>query len=228
MTQPILVLRPEPGNAETMARLADKGLEAISLPLFEMRPLEWRAPDPRPFTGVMLTSANALRHAGADLASLFHLPAFAVGEATAQAARDAGFLSVVTGESTVARLLSHISTLGDHILIHLCGEDRTEVPLPPRLSLFAIPVYRADALDRVEALRQLGTASTVAMLHSPRAARHFADQADAAGVARGNIAIAATSHTVMSAAGTGWRGRAVADRTGDEALVALAAQLAEA
>jgi uroporphyrinogen-III synthase len=37
MTRSLAVLRPEPGNAATAARIEARGLTAIRLPLFEMR-----------------------------------------------------------------------------------------------------------------------------------------------------------------------------------------------
>ena len=46
----------------------------------------------------MLTSANAIRHGGAGLERLRSLPVHAVGEATAAAAREAGFAVAGIGE----------------------------------------------------------------------------------------------------------------------------------
>ena len=91
MTRPIAVLRPEPGNAATVTRVTAAGWRAIALPLFVVRPLAWTAPDPSDFDGVLFTSANAVRHGGEELSQLTGLPAFAVGENSAQAARGAGF-----------------------------------------------------------------------------------------------------------------------------------------
>ena len=86
--RPVLVLRPEPGASETVERARGRGLNAIAVPLFEVRPLEWEAPEPSGFAGLLLTSANAVRHGGERLAKLRGLKVYAVGEATAEAARD--------------------------------------------------------------------------------------------------------------------------------------------
>jgi uroporphyrinogen-III synthase len=36
------------------------------MPLFAIVPLDWTAPDPAQFDGLVLTSANAVRHAGEE------------------------------------------------------------------------------------------------------------------------------------------------------------------
>ncbi len=75
MTRPrALVLRPAPGNARTCAALAAAGLEPVALPLFDIVPCAWVAPDPAGYDALLLTSAQAVRHAGAGLALLAGLP----------------------------------------------------------------------------------------------------------------------------------------------------------
>ncbi|HLZ79132.1 MAG TPA: uroporphyrinogen-III synthase, partial [Sphingomonas sp.] len=97
MTRPLLVLRPEPGASATVAAAHALGLEAIAVPLFTVRPVDWIIPERTP-EAVLMTSANAARMAGAALHSLAPLPLYAVGAATAAAARDAGFTRIVAGE----------------------------------------------------------------------------------------------------------------------------------
>ena len=70
----VIVLRPEPGASETVARARRLGLDAAAIPLFEIEPLEWTAPDPEAFDGLLLTSANAVRHGGEKLQALRALP----------------------------------------------------------------------------------------------------------------------------------------------------------
>ena len=86
----VLVLRPEPGATATVRQARERGLDAVAVPLFEVDPMAWEAPDPFGFDGLLLTSANALRHGGDRLQSLRGLPVYAVGDATAEAAREAG------------------------------------------------------------------------------------------------------------------------------------------
>ncbi len=118
MTRSLAVLRPEPGNAATVARIEALGLSAIRLPLFAARSLAWTPPDPAAFDALLLTSANAVRHAGAGLDALCGLPVVAVGEATARAARSAGLMVETVGAGDVA---SVVQASGRTRLLHLAG-----------------------------------------------------------------------------------------------------------
>ena len=106
--RPVLVLRPEPGASATVERARERGLSATAIPLFEIEAVAWDAPDPAGFEGILLTSANAVRLAGKQLESLRTLTAYAVGESTAEAAREAGFSIAATGDAGVDRLLGSI------------------------------------------------------------------------------------------------------------------------
>ncbi len=87
---PIIAIRPEPGLGATIAAGRARGLAVEGWPLFEIRPLDWRAPAPDGIGGVLLGSANAVRCAGSQLDLFAGQPAYCVGEATAEAARAAG------------------------------------------------------------------------------------------------------------------------------------------
>jgi uroporphyrinogen-III synthase len=211
----LLVLRPEPGASATAERARTRGLDPIVVPLFEVEPVAWRAPEPGGFDGVLLTSANAVRQAGEGLESLRGLKAYAVGEATAEAARQAGFDLAATGEAGVDRLLGSIEA--DLKLLHLCGENHIAVE-DARQTVTPVIVYRSEAVDTPDLPDVQGA---VAMIHSPRAARRFAGLVDD----RSSISIAAISDVAAMAAGDGWKHVAVADQPSDEALLALAARL---
>jgi uroporphyrinogen-III synthase len=210
----LLVLRPEPGATVTVKRARDRGLDAAAVPLFEVEPLGWKAPDPSPYDGLLLTSANAIRHGGEELAKLRGLPAYCVGEATAEAAREARFNIVATGDRGVDQLLGSIEP--GLKLLHLCGEDRRE---PANAgSITAIPVYRAKELEHPDLSLARGT---VALIPSPRAGRRFAELISD----RGSIAIVAISPAAAESAGTGWKVVETAAEPNDDALLALAARL---
>ncbi len=218
MTRTIAILRPAPGNADTAARVRAAGLTLISLPLFETRPLPWSARDPARFDGLLLTSANAIRHGGVPLAAWRHLPVLAVGAATAEAARNAGFTIAMTGASDVATLID-----GDHgftRLLWLAGRERTQLEHPVLSAV--IPVYASDALTP----DLTPITDTVVLLHSTRAALHLAALIDRHGIDRARIRIAAISRKVVDAAGTGWAAITVADVPNDDALIAAARTLA--
>lgn len=213
--RPVLVLRPEPGASATIERARERGLSGIALPLFEIEAMDWAAPDPAGFDGLVLTSANAVRCAGEQLDALRGLPAYTVGEATAEAARKAGFSIAATGDAGVDRLLASIDP--ELRLLHLCGEDR-RAPERPRQSITPIVVYRATP---IEAPDLSAAEDAVALIHSPRAGRRFAELVRH----RGTIAIAAISPAAANAVGSGWQTVEVADESTDDALLAVAARL---
>ena len=210
----VLVLRPEPGASETLMRAGKLGLDAVSIPLFEVEPVAWELPDPRLFDGLLLTSANAVRSCGARLNDLAHLPVYAVGEATAETARNAGLDVVTTGDSGVDGLLDSIAP--GVRLLHLAGEDR-KVPASGQ-NVTQITVYRSKP---VAAPDLTDVKASIALIHSPRAARRFAELVND----RASIAIAAISAAAAEASGHGWESVQVAERPADDALLALAAWL---
>lgn len=211
----VLVLRPEPGASATVAKARKRGLDAVAVPLFEIEPVGWSAPEPSRLDGLLLTSANAVRSAGEQLRELRTLPAYAVGEATADAARDAGFDIAAIGDGGIDRLLDSIDA--DLKLLHLCGEDR-RAPAAARQQIEPVVVYRAKPIHDPD----LSTAAnSVALIHSPRAGGRFAELVDD----RASVAIGAISQAAADAVGLGWAAVEVAQEPNDEALLALAAML---
>jgi uroporphyrinogen-III synthase len=225
MIRTLLLLRPEPGATATLAAARALGLEAIAAPLFVTRPIAWTPPDPLP-SALLMTSASAPRHGGPDLAAFTALPVYAVGEATAEAARIAGFATVVTGEAGVDTILARAATDGITSLLHLAGREH-HPPSDPPLPVVRRIVYAADAVDRLPAEARAVLPDAIALLHSARAAATFTRLLDAAGIARGTVAIAAISQAARAAAGAGWRAAIVADRPRDAALLAAAAKLCD-
>src|SRR4051812_49891863 len=122
----LLVLRPQPGADATLGKARALGLDTVAVPLFEIEPVEWQAPQAAGFDGLLLTSANAVRFGGEGLGELRGLKVYAVGEATAEAARAAGFDVAAVGDGGVDRLLGPIEP--DLRLLHLCGAGRHETP----------------------------------------------------------------------------------------------------
>lgn len=214
---PIWVVRPEPGNSATMRRLSALGLTAQSLPLFRGEPVPWAAPAAETFDLVMLTSANALRHAGPDIAHYRDLPLWAVGEATAAAAREAGLAVARTGAAGVADLLADARGR----ILWLCGAERSEVPERPGLHVLPVPIYRmAETPVGADSFGESG----IILLHSARAARRMAELiADT----RPSFTLVAISGEVARAAGDGWQGLHIATSPSDAEMVAVAARLCQ-
>jgi uroporphyrinogen-III synthase len=211
----LLVLRPEPGASATVAKARERGLDAAAVPLFEIEPIEWEAPEAAGFDGLLLTSANAVRCGGPQIEKLRGLKVYAVGEATAEAAREAGFDIVSAGEAGVDRLLGSMEP--DLKLLHLCGEDRRE-PGEARQSITAVTVYRSKPVEHPDLS---AAANGVALIHSPRAGHRFSEMVPD----KASVSIVAISRAAADAAGEGWTSVAVADTPSDDALLALAARL---
>ncbi len=102
----ILILRPQPGADATAARARSMGLEARTAPLFTILPLDWEPPDPSEVQATLLTSANAARQAGPAAGGFADLPCYAVGGATALAAKEIGFTDLRIGSSDGAELIA--------------------------------------------------------------------------------------------------------------------------
>ncbi len=221
MTRGVAIVRPEPGNARTAARIEALGLAAIRLPLFAVVPLAWSPPDPRRYDALFLTSANAARHAGSGLAALSALPVVAVGEETAAAARDVGLAVVKVGPGNAEAALALAEQTGFHRLLYLAGRDRTVTSKP----IDTIAVYASDFTEVAPADFSV-LAGSVAMLHSRRAAERLAALCTRDAIDRASIRLAAISDAVADAAGRGWAEVRAASHPDDETLAPIAHDLA--
>ena len=209
----LLLLRPEPGLSASAERARALGLEVIAFPLFRVEPVAWQAPDPAEFDALLLTSANAVRLGGSELAKLRDLPVTAVGEATAAAARDAGFRVETIGSGNAVDLLAGLPR--SLKLLHVAGEDHRNIgdrPIERRIA------YQAEAIEDpgLPSLEGL-----VAAVHSPRAGKRLAELT----AVRSETAIAAISKAAAEACGGGWERLDVAEQPNDKCLLALAARL---
>ncbi len=222
MSRPIAILRPEPGNARTAAAIEAAGLAAIRLPLFAVRPLGWSPPDPARFDALMLTSANAVRCGGPGLEAFKALPVHAVGPVTAEAARRAGFSVVETGRTDGAALIARAAERGVARALLLGGRARKLDAGGPIAE--AIAVYASEPLP-MDSRALAAIEGSVALLHSPRAARRLDTLAGA--LDRSAVRIAALSPAVAAAAGGGWARVEAVPVPEEAALVALAHRLAD-
>ena len=223
MTRPVAVLRPEPGNGATAARLAERGLTVIRLPLFQIVALAWDVPDPNAFDALIITSANTLRHGGAGLAALKSLPVLAVGAATATAARAAGFDVMAVGEGDAAALIADAGSRGISRALHLGGREAMVAMGGVVAKTIAIYASNAVAIDTHQINAMSGI---IALLHSARAATRLAMLIDQSGIGRQHIALAAISPAVAAATGPGWAQVGIAAAPNDQALIDCAASIA--
>lgn len=216
----LLIIRPQPG-ADATARLARlAGIEPIINPLFAIQPLAWHAKNAAHYDALMLTSANAIRHAGAALSALLPLPVYAVGEATANAARAAGFRVVFVGSTDANAVVGQAVANGDARLMWLAGEHQSSIDLPPGVTLDSALVYNSAALPATQPLIELLSSPILVALHSVRAAQHFVTICEAHSIDRNTISIAALSPSIAENASDGWRNVLISDAPNDAALIA--------
>lgn len=223
MSLPVIAIRPEPGCAATIRAGREAGLAIAGWPLFAVRALAWNAPPPSSFDALLLGSANALRHGGPALAAYRGKRAFAVGAATAEAARAAGLEVAATGAGGLQALLD-AERLPPRLL-RLAGAEHVPLAAPPGTAIATRIVYHSAPVPLAPDLADRLAGGALVLLHSAAATRHFAAECDRLRVSRSPIALAALGPRIAEAAGAGWRALRHAAEPSDVALLALAADM---
>ena len=224
---PLVVIRPEPGNAATLAAARALGLEVHGEPLFRIVATAWEPPSTADFDAVLIGSANALRHGGPALARYTGLPAYVVGQATAEAARHAGFRVAATGSGGLQNLTTNLARDNRKRVLRLAGAEHVALDAPSGTVITTVVVYQAEPQPLSPACAALLAQGAVVMLHSAGAARHFATECERQTVARRSIDLACLGPRIAVAAGDGWASVASAKRPDDTALLALAARMCQ-
>lgn len=223
---PVIVIRPQPGCDTTVEAARAVGLDARGFPLFEVRPVTWDAPPRHEFDALLIGSANAIRHGGPAIGRYTGKPAYAVGQATADAAREAGLAVVSVGKGGLQRVLDQVRPEHPRLL-RLAGRER--VPLQPPLGVTVSErvVYASEPLPMPPDLAELLAGPALILLHSGEAASHFARLCDEAGVTRERLLLATLGPRIASAAGEGWGAVRVAYPPSDPALLAIAREMCQ-
>lgn len=171
----VWITRAQPGAARTAARLTALGFEPVVAPLLTIRPLPdalSAAPDLTTVTALAFTSPNGVAAFAALTSRLRDRPVFAVGDATAEAARDVGFADARSAAGDIhalARLID-ASPIKGLILAPGAREPAGDLPaLLPDHDVRRLPVYAAEETDAV-----VPPHFDAVLLHSPRAARALA------------------------------------------------------
>ncbi len=225
MSKPVVVLRPEPGQTATLVAAFQRGIQARGMPLCVVSPVPWDAPA-QPYDGVMVGSANALRHAGDELEKITHLPVLAVGEVTARLALDAGMEVEETGSGGLQSVLDGLPPIKRHLL-RLAGETHLDITPPPHVTIDTAITYRTDYRPLTKAQSEFLAGGATILLHSGEMATHFADQCDANALDRNTFDLLAMAPRIAERAGSGWGSLTVADGTSDAALLAATQALCE-
>lgn len=243
----VLVTRPEPSAAATAEKLIRLGHQPVLFPLTRAKhdsaalrgALLGRTDAGN--TSLVVTSAQALRAlSGLPELAAPHLtrPIYAVGKATAQAARDLGFRDVRTGTGTGAGLAdlilrdlagSDIGGVGQAHLLYLAGHPRSpdlENALENRgLPIGIVEAYRMEPITHpagtlAAALRH--PATDTVLLYSREAARLFADHLRHEAIAPSDLTFLCLSQAVADAIPLELRSNIkIASHPEEEALLAL-------
>ncbi len=222
-TLPLIVIRPEPGNAATLAAARQRGLDAHGFPLFDIAPVAWQPPT-QPWAAILAGSANVFRHGGPQLALFVQIPVIAVGEATAEAARLAGFTVAQVGEGGLQPVTQ---TLAPGEYLRLAGRDRIKLTPPEGVRITTQVVYAAHPRPVPQDLGAMLNKSCVVLLHSGEAARHFRSACEFVEVSKESIYLACLAPRIAELAGQGWAGIAVAALRTDTDLLELAATMCD-
>lgn len=175
MTARVLVTRAEPGAARTCARLEALGYIPVNAATAQIVFIHNAAMIPGPGEVLALTSPNGAM-AAARLTGTRSCPAFAVGDATAAAAREQGFTHVISARGDGAALASMIRRERPDGVIHVRGRDQ-QYDLVGALANFDIPAraviaYAAEPIEALSAEAVTALADGAAVLvHSPLGAQ---------------------------------------------------------
>jgi uroporphyrinogen-III synthase len=174
------VTRAQPGAAATAARLRELGVEPIVEPLLEVRAIAGADLDLTGVSALAFTSANGVA-AFAARSPERALRVFAVGDATAAAARAQRFKSVLSAQGDVAALANALTSrrreLSGVILYPAAAEPSQD--LAAALAAVGLQVRQAAVYETVAALPSAALAERLpqidgVLLHSAKAAHGLA------------------------------------------------------
>ncbi|MGB7254779.1 MAG: uroporphyrinogen-III synthase [Xanthobacteraceae bacterium] len=149
----ILVTRPAADAARTAAALRVRGHEAIVAPLLTIEYFPNTELGDRPWSAILVTSANAARAIAAHRRrdELLRVPVLAVGRQSAQELRTEGFADVISADGDVDDLAALVATRlkPPARLLYLAGEERSSdlagVLRAKNFAVDTVVVYRVAA-----------------------------------------------------------------------------------
>ena len=226
----LLVTRPHEDAAPLVYRLAEMSIDAIVAPMLEIVLLRGPMLDVGGVQGFVLTSANGVRALAARTKQR-DLPVYAVGDATAREAANAGFSNIVSAAGDVDDLagliLDHCDP-GKGVLLHAAGTvsagDLTGLLAAQGFTVRREVLYEGKpvpALPPEAALALENGSLDGVMIYSPRTARHFESLVRMAGIegALARLTLFALSDNVNAAAALTWGQRIIAGQPAQEALL---------
>ena len=235
MTAPslhLLLTRPEEDSLPLAELLEQEGHRVRIAPLLEIHHLDDAEVDLDGLQAVLLTSANGAR-ALAARPERPAVPVLCVGGATAEAAREAGFIDVESADGDVEALVRLVKDRLDPdagALLHV-GAAEVAGDLTGRLAAAGYDVRRAILYEAIETDRLPGPAAEAldegldaVLLFSPRSARTFVRLVQEAGLAdtvTSTDALCLSQAVATDAAGLPWRRVRIAAEPNLSAQIAL-------
>lgn len=178
--QQIWITRAQPGADITAERVRALGHDAVVVPLLEVQVLPDVTVDLQGVAALAFTSANGVR-AFADRSGERGLRVFAVGAATAQAARKAGFKSVLSADGDVAALAEGIAVRRNELrgailhpgAVELAG-DLAGALEKHRVETRKLTLYETIPAELTPEAAERVVRCDAVLLHSERAAQALA------------------------------------------------------
>ena len=239
MAQLILNIRPAADSLRDAATLSRRGVVSACLPLMEIAMLAPPLPNVQEICGLVFTSRHAVSAfvAGMGTVDWARVPAFVVGNATAAAARAAGFVSIFTGSGggagLVTVILRHVPVREGRILWPAAVDKSFDMAMAltaHEYDVQTLDIYVAQprvniAMNEIGPLREGAVCGVIAM--SSRSVHLFCQllKEQRLDSRRNEITLIAGSQSIANAAGSGWRQIHVAGKPRRSRLLAIATLL---
>jgi uroporphyrinogen-III synthase len=119
----VLITRPIDEAESTAAELRENGYESMFAPMLAIQPIRFEESDFSAYDGVLATSPRAI-FLLAEAVSERKIPVYAVGDYTAAAAQEAGFINVHNAQGAGGDLAAMLATTPKPLkFLHVRGQD---------------------------------------------------------------------------------------------------------
>ncbi len=186
-----LITRPAEDAKSLQAELRRRGIAVMHEPMLSIERMTDVAIDTDGVQGLLFTSSNGVR-AFASLSDVRDLPAFAVGDATARACKDAGFSQVHSAAGDVDALANYVIEYCKPLngrLVQIAGTvsagDLAGALRAAGFIIDRIPIYEAHAAAALSAETRTAMKNgriDAVLFFSPRTAATFVSLAQGAGL----------------------------------------------
>jgi uroporphyrinogen-III synthase len=176
----LVITRPHLDAVALSEKLIALGHDVVIAPVLEIVPRQNIVVPDFKFQAICLTSANGIRNFTGDID--LNIPVFAVGEQSARAALDFGFINVVAKGGNVhglVKAVKHVLISADGPLLYISGAE-TSGDLQGQLQGLGFHVLRLITYDAVAqdlaGQKEEILSSAGVLLYSPRSAKLWLTQ----------------------------------------------------